>query len=153
MDLWLQRGSEAAQILIFIVLAFALVFARRQAREQEHYRLLRGITIAISELGDAEIRSLRSWVLNEMPDNTNQDPKSPEFHKACRLAVAYDRVCFLALVGAIPGEKLLEFHEEFRPLWDKLWPVIETVRKQPARKRYCNRFEAFVRNNRAGHAV
>lgn len=146
MDLsaWLPKNwsdwAAIAQVLQFIIVLIALIYAKGQVDEAGRARRLQATRDLLDEIGGEEIRALRSWVLNEMPP---LDALTADQHwKARRVAVSFDRIGFMVKQRLIPEDALFEWQrDEIKQLWPKLKPVVEDMRNTRNRPHYCVHFQ------------
>ena len=135
-------GDWAAffQILQFVIVVLALLYAKGQVDEAGRARKLQATRELLNEIGNEEVRELRTWVLDEMP--TSGALSNEEHKKARRVAVAYDRVGYMVEQRLVPDDALFKFQQdEIEQLWLKLKPVVEQVRTRPNRQHYCTHLE------------
>lgn len=132
-----------AQLLTFLVLAIALVFAIIQAREAGRARKLQATKAVLDEIGNDDVRRARSWVLDKLPGPGQLDiSKLSEGDRwtALRVAVALDRVGYMVRQGLIPKDALFNWQrDEIEQLWTKLRPIVMDVRGK--RPHYCAQFQ------------
>mgnify|MGYP001061516838 CR=1 FL=1 len=145
MDLsaWLPRNwsdwAAIAQILQFVIVVIALIYAKGQADEASKARKLQVVRELINEIGSEEIRTLRHWVLYDMP--AFDALTAEQLWKARKVAVALDRVGYMVKQRLIPEDALFEWQrDEINQLWTKLEPLVEEMQTKRSRPNYCKHF-------------
>ena len=92
------------------------------------------------------MRTLRSWVLDEMPAPNVRELDKTEHRKARRVAVSLDRVGYMVKQRLIPDDALFEWQQdEIQLLWRKLEPIVKNVRITRNRPNYCKHFEYLMK--------
>ena len=150
-DSWTDWAA-AIQIVQFVTVLIALIYAGRQAAEANRSRELQATLELFKMIGDEEIRELRRAIMTETdPDRLMREyADSGSFADAARkLAVRYDRICYLTRNKLLPESALFEFQrDEIIALWERLSPLIMEVRRSEQRPGYCSDFELIAQ--RAG---
>lgn len=151
MDLlsWVPNGwsdlGAIAQVLTFIILLVALIYAKGQLSEAGRARKLQATRVLLDEIANEEVRKARSWVLDELPtpDVLDLNKLSMDDHwKARRVAVALDRVGYMVKQGLVPEDALFEWQQdEIEQLWYKLKPIVKEIQQTRNRPHYCAHFE------------
>lgn len=146
MDLsaWLPENwgdwAAIAQVLQFVIVLIALIYAKGQMDEAGRARKLQAARELLNEIGSEEIRVLRSWVLDEMP--LPGALTADQHWKAQRVAVSLDRVGYMVRQRLIPEDALFEWQrDEIKQLWPKLEPIVENMRTTRNRPHYCVHFQ------------
>jgi hypothetical protein len=154
----LAAAAQIAQTIFLFVALFvaslALSPARRQAVEASRARQLNATEVLFELIGNEQVRRIRSWVLDELPNQIPLNISAHERNKIRRLAVVYDRVGYLISQRLLPERPLFDFHaDEIGILWYKLSPLIQSIREETmqmegntVRKRpnYCQHFEELA---------
>lgn len=137
--------AALVQIIQFITVLFALLYARNQAKEANRSRELQATLVLFDMIGQEDLRELRKQVMNETEADTlvrDYADRGPQAEAARRLAVRYDRICYLARKNLLPEDALFEFQgDELVRLWEKLSPLIIAIRIAESRPGYCGDFE------------
>jgi hypothetical protein len=135
---WSEWGS-AFQILQTFLLLFAtiaatvaLFYAKNQAREASRARELAAARVLFDEIGTDEIRRIRTWVLEEVKEDSIPLTIGPEQKGDIRrLAVAYDRVAYMIKFDLLPEKALFYFQrDDISQIWIKIEPIINEVRQR-----------------------
>jgi hypothetical protein len=120
---------------------WALKTYERQAEEASKSRMLDATRLLIEELGDPDVRRIRSWLLDECKDPVPADIDKETEAKVRTLIVAYDRVGLIIKQKLILDSTLYEFQQdEIGQVWRKAKPVIDRIRQGP-RTNYAHHFE------------
>ena len=146
---WIPKnwGDWAAvvQILQFVVVIAALIYARGQFDEAARARKLQATRVLLDEIGKEDMRQLRTWILHEAsPDELSGDKGFDDeaFEKARRIAVAYDRVGYMVQQNLVPEEAFFIFQQdEIAQIWKKVGNVVEYMRDPGNRPNYCKSFQ------------
>jgi len=137
----LTRGEYVGFWLPFILLAgwMARLLYKTQVMLNKNLKL-QGARDVLHEIADDEVRTLRTWVLDEMA--TGSTLANPTDHsKARRVAVSLDRIGYLVRHQLVDEVDLYEWQsDEIQALWRKLKPVVYDVRTR-SRPHYCRYFE------------
>ncbi|MDT4328930.1 hypothetical protein RPD76_03380 [Methylomonas sp. MV1] len=142
----LTELSSLSQVLQLIVVTFGFIYGKRQLDELVKARNLEVTRELIDEIGNEEIRGIRTWLMHEF----NKTPSlsaitaidKGDLDKIYKLAVAYDRIGFLVSLGIVPENNLYKFQkDEIRLLWETCQPFIFYKRTQGKRPGYCSHFE------------
>lgn len=129
-----------AQLLQFVIVIIALLYAKKEVGEVAKSRKLDATNILIDQIGNDEIRSIRSWFLhsNIDMDKLNDD----EVQKIRKLAVSYDRIGFMIKEKYLPEKALFLWQkDEIAAIWDKSNSLIYKMRTENNRGNYCIHFE------------
>ncbi len=138
---WADLGA-IAQVLTFIVLVVALIYAKGQLTEAGRARKLQAIRALLDEIANEEVRKARSWVLNEFDVLDLNELSADEHWKGRRVAVALDRVGYMVKQGLVPEDALFEWQQdEIEQLWRKLEPIVKEIRQTRNLPHYCTHFE------------
>lgn len=136
---WPVTLTEWAQVIQVPIVAGGLLFVWLQIRQASRAMRLQALREVLTELGDVEMRKLRSEVLSHPVDD-----KGLEFKKRT-VAVALDRVGYMSKCGLLPDTVFTELLEGMiEELWDKgLKETVAEVRKD--RPGYCKCLEWLVK--------
>ena len=151
MCLTLQDWANIAVFVQAVFVVFALFIAIKQIFEAKKLRKIQMIRELINEIGDEEIKKIRNWVIYDMPEPNQEDPLRgltlKDIDNARKLAVAYDRICFMIIESKYDIFK--KFHkDDVKIIWDKLENLIKYTQKKrvPKRPEYCKSFEFYMNN-------
>lgn len=132
--------SSFSQILQFIIVLIALIIAGRQFKEASRSRELTATNFLIEQVGNENIREIRSWFLQDFTNYGN--PTKEEMEKIRKLAVCYDRIGFMIKQKMLPEKALYVWQkDEITKLWIAIMPFVDTIRLVYNRPNYCIHFE------------
>jgi len=144
-DSW-QDWAALVTIIQFVVVVFALIYAKGQLNEMARSRKLTATRELLDEVGSDKVREYRRLVLSDI-FVIPEDPSAMGqklWQAATGVAVAYDRVGYMVKQRLIPEKELYEFQrDEIELVWDRVKRLIEYVQVLPncPRKHYCKDFK------------
>ncbi len=143
-----QDWAALITIIQFVVVVFALFYAKHQLTEATRSRELTATTQLLTEIGSPEVRKARSYVLYDLQANYEVTELKPNDIEMIRLvAVAYDRVGYMVIEKLISDKALYQFHgDDIGLVWEKVKPVAQHYREKGglSRLHYCKRFERLA---------
>ena len=141
----LQDLAHLSQILQTLVVIGGFIYGKMQFDEIIRARKLEATRQLIKELGEEEIRNIRSWLMHEFNSSPNLESlklEQKDLDKVKQLAVAYDRVGFLVSQKIVPEKQLYDFQkDEIKSIWNACKPIIMYIRTHGNRPGYCKHFE------------
>jgi hypothetical protein len=139
-----QDWAGVATIIQVAFVIFALLYAKRQIEEASQARYLNAITQLLNEIGSQNLRKARNRIYNLTDKPIADASKLEEEFIECvkRVAVAYDRIGFIAKQNLFPSKSLFDFQQdEIERLWNRIEPIILHIRSSQGRPHYCQHFE------------